>query len=1078
MRSGQRRIDIAVRLAAAALVGILAPSAVRGDVTKAMNPDALNSLSSYNPGTTSLPGSADKIIFDSTLTGPQSYPLGGDLIVNGLSFTNFVGLQTITATPLAKLTLGAGGIASTNIDYDITINADINLAASQAFAFNWPTSPAPTVARTLSINGAISSAANVNLTIGGAAVANVGVVALNTPASYTGQTKIIASTLRMGGVNVLPSSTVVVIGGAAGTTKLQLNTFSQTIAGLEEAGAGTRQVINGVGGTAPILTINVPVGVSHDYGSALGVSGNANNNNFGLTKIGEGLQEFSNATNVFLTGEVRISGGALGIRLANGTGTGPGYNMVLDGGVYQSNTAASTFNRPLGTAAGQVQWTANGGGFSGKGGTLTVNLGGALAAVDWLNAPGAGLVGPLKFGHASSTFDVVFQNPINLKGAVRTIDVADNTTNAADLTTLTAAVTDGAGSGPGGITKSGNGILILGATNTYTGATNINGGVLTAASPASLPTTGGVSVGLNGALVVRTTGFTDPEIATLRGAAVYGASGGGFGYDVPSGIYSPAVAFSGLLKLYKTGGGDLLIPGSAGPNTHTLGTAIYAGRLILADNNALGTGPLTMGGGTGIASNDGTARTISSSSTTVTGAVTLGTTSAEAGTGGLTFTGMIDTAGTPRNFTVNVPTTFAAGYTNGGIDRKLGASTLTLQGACTNIGAVEVRDGTLIVDTGATLTSDDALRVMSTVTNGTARAVVRGTWNIDTTGGNIRVGHDSANGTGVAATQTNILDIFGTINFPNFTTGGGTQMGSDSVFATINMFPGSLLVTKNIINSGTDFGSAITTINIDGGTIRALDSRTTYMFGLTGGAFIQAGGVTFDTNGFNITISQDLKHDPALPVGTPDGGLKKIGAGILTLTGTATNYTGPTTITAGTLLVNSINGNGAGAVAVKNGGTLGGTGSISGPITLEQGGKLAPGASIGTLTVASLSLDSAVNGRGDGVLLFEIGSTGDQVVGTSITYGAGQLDLDDFTFSPLAGIGPGSYTLLTGVTAGTLGPHTSQPGVPGLAFYDAQLSQNGGNVVLTLTGVPEPATAGVLCMSAVGLLARRRQRRR
>ncbi len=62
-------------------------------------------------------------------------------------------------------------------------------------------------------------------------------------------------------------------------------------------------------------------------------------------------------------------------------------------------------------------------------------------------------------------------------------------------------------------------------------------------------------------------------------------------------------------------------------------------------------------------------------------------------------------------------------------------------------------------------------------------------------------------------------------------------------------------------------------------------------------------------------------------------------------------YTGSTTVTnTGTLLVNGVIG-GSGVSVV--GGTLGGTGLITAPVTIDVNGKLAPGASIGTLTISN-----------------------------------------------------------------------------------------------------------------------------
>ena len=78
-----------------------------------------------------------------------------------------------------------------------------------------------------------------------------------------------------------------------------------------------------------------------------------------------------------------------------------------------------------------------------------------------------------------------------------------------------------------------------------------------------------------------------------------------------------------------------------------------------------------------------------------------------------------------------------------------------------------------------------------------------------------------------------------------------------------------------------------------------------------------------------------------------DGSLIKLGGGKLTLTGD-NSYTGQTTVEEGTLLINGMQ-TGGGDYMVAPDGTLGGTGGITGNVASD--GKVAPGASIGTLSV-------------------------------------------------------------------------------------------------------------------------------
>lgn len=159
-------------------------------------------------------------------------------------------------------------------------------------------------------------------------------------------------------------------------------------------------------------------------------------------------------------------------------------------------------------------------------------------------------------------------------------------------------------------------------------------------------------------------------------------------------------------------------------------------------------------------------------------------------------------------------------------------------------------------------------------------------------------------------------------------------------------FVGGMALTKSgtgtltLNNTGSNTYSGGTTVSA--GVLQLGDGLTSN--GSVAGN-ITNNGVLFFANPFAETFSGNISGA---------GALGKTGAGTLTLSA-ANNYSGGTTISNGTLLVNNTGGSatGSGAVTIANGGALGGTGIISGVVLVNSGGALTPGNPLGTLTISN-----------------------------------------------------------------------------------------------------------------------------
>ncbi|XHR29473.1 MAG: autotransporter-associated beta strand repeat-containing protein [Chthoniobacteraceae bacterium] len=278
-----------------------------------------------------------------------------------------------------------------------------------------------------------------------------------------------------------------------------------------------------------------------------------------LTKFGEGTLFLTNTANT-IAGTTFINGGAIDVGTISNKVLPDTSNIRLTGGVLQGN---GSLTRSLGTAANNISWNGagavgGGGGFAARGGTLTVNLGGAGAKQTWGLASTANFLQDtdiLIFGSNTSDSQVDYQNAIDLGSVVssylyRTIYVKQGTgTDSAMLSgVISSTVTHG-------LLKDGAGTLILSANNTYSGGTVISEGTLQVGNGGASGSLSTGAVSNNGALVFKRSDAA-PVVANV---------------------------ISGTGTLTQAGTGTTTLTGA---NTYTGNTVVNSGKLIV--NGSIG----------------------------------------------------------------------------------------------------------------------------------------------------------------------------------------------------------------------------------------------------------------------------------------------------------------------------------------------------------------------------------------------------------------------------------------------------------------------------------------------------------
>lgn len=370
---------------------------------------------------------------------------------------------------------------------------------------------------------------------------------------------------------------------------------------------------------------------------------------------------------------------------------------------------------------------------------------------------------------------------------------------------------------------------------------------------------------------------------------------------------------------------------------------------------------------------------------------------------------IIDTSkmvGTPGSTTgdgngANGDLTLAAALSGSGALTKTGAGSLILTAAS------NAYTGSLIID-GGLVRLNNNLRAVTDITVNPGGV-------LETNSVNVFV---SGHGTTLADTQA-------------ITVNGGTWVmaaGHDARIGNVNLSNGATW-TSNRGLAGYD--ALLANVVSGAATVRVsntVGNTTPSVMNGTGGLHLQ-GVQNFNVADVTGTEDADLIVNMILAaqgtIGGPVGGVRKIGAGTMTLTA-ANTYNGGTSVEAGSYIVNNTTGSGTGTgnVTVESGATLGGTGSISGSVLIKAGATLAPGAPIESLATGPLTLETGAT------VNVEIDSSGTpaadviNVTGDAVLSGA--LGVTDIAGSP-ATLAPGTKLTLLTYTNTLSGEFTGRP---------------------------------------------------
>ena len=1035
-----------------------------------------------------------------TLSGPLSY--SGTTIVSGGTL-NLTGTGTIGSI---NSSLGGGTVSTINFASTGTINTgSINVGGGSFTSSGVINQTAGTVTTSnLSLGDNSSAYGAYNLSGGLLSNTTIRIGGYNAGGGATGNGN--GAFIQTGGAVNLNGNNIFIGRAGAGNNLFYLN------GGTFMTGTSKLLGIGYLGSSTDVATISA--GTFTTGSVAFNDDGGTGNTNFTGTAI------------------LNLNGGTLSTGSITNFNPASGMTLVnFNGGTLQANASASPFFSGATNAfvyTGGAKIDTNGqtitiaqpllttAGTTGVSAVAVSNAGSGYVSAPIVSITGGGGTGATAVATLSSSGQVsgiTITSPGTGYTSAPTVTLIGGGGTGATLGTVTDAAN---GTTDGGLAKIGTGTLTLSGANTFNGATTVGAGTLDLANALALQ---------NSTLTTSSSGGATTFDSTVTGNAfTFGGLAGSGNLTLANNATTPAAIaltaggnnaptiYSGVLSgsgsLTKTGTGTLTLSGFS---TYTGGTTVSGIGSTLALN----------AGGTGVGTVQGVVTVGPGAILSLTAVDALGYTSGSQVTALNVNGGTVDDAtngseGFLTSFNLTGSTMKSSGggfyniYPNGtgtpGIITNASTTTSTIS------GGLDIRGGALNVAVASGTTPSGVDLLISGVINDTGAAgngalTKTGSGYLNLTGQNTFAGPVTVSGgtlnIGVAAASNGSNGALGLSNNGKTITVGtgatlsgtvnnwfGNQGNTDANLPAITVTGGTLSTIRyTTLGALSLSGATVTAASTDTGNYQAFALRGNVSVSGTAPSTITSTNIGTSQGGYHLGANTTFTVASTGTAGTPDltvsaplinqsgdfgnaaGGLTKAGAGSMALTA-INSYTGPTAVTAGTLLVTGSTAGGS-AVTVNNSGTiLGGTGTVAGTVSVGNGATISAGNSVQSL-VGKLTT---------GALTLATGSTFNALLASSTSFstlsasGTTALGGAAFSISTTPGAAFTNGQVLELITSPVSGNFTNTTFTAGGYNFAADYATNSGFFDVDITAVPEPATwlAGFLLLGTLGVSQRRK----